>query len=65
MELIDFVLININQLNTFKEKNNLDFKTYKKKIETLSQNLKVQIESINKNNMEYNNRGLQETEKNK
>ena len=61
-ELIDFILININQLNSFKEKNSMDIKTYKKKIETLSQNLKVQIESINKNNMEYNNRGLQETE---
>ena len=37
-KIIDFVLINISQLNTFKEKNNMDFKAYKKKIETLSQN---------------------------
>ena len=62
-EFIDFVLLNINQLNSFKEKNKMDLNAYKKKIETLSQNLKLQIESINKNNMEFNNKGIKETEK--
>ena len=62
-ELIDFILLNLNQLNSFKEKNSIDLKSYKKKIEAISQNLKIQIDSINKNNMEYNNRGQRETEK--
>ena len=62
-ELIDFILFNLNQLNSFKEKNSMDLKSYKKTIEALSQNLKIQIQSINRNNMEYNNRGQKEAEK--
>ena len=62
-ELIDFILLNLNQLNSFKEKNSMDLKSYKKKIETISQNLKIQVDSINKNNMEYNNRAQKEVEK--
>ena len=62
-EFIDFVLLNISQLNIFKEKNNLDLKSYRKKIESLTQNLKIQIESINKNNMEFNNNQIKEAEK--
>ena len=62
-EFIDYVLLNLNQLNTSKEKNNMDFKGYKKKLESLIQNLRIQIESIKKNNMEYSSKGLKEIEK--
>ena len=61
-ELIDFILLNINQLNNYKEKNNFDLKSYKKKMETVSQNLKVQIESINKNGRDYTNKCIRELE---
>ena len=61
-EFIDYTLLNLNQLNSFKEKNDLDLKGYKKKLEILSQGLKVQVESINKNNIEYNNKCLRDIE---
>ena len=62
-EFIDYVLLNLNQLNASKEKNNLDLKGYKKKLESLIQNLRIQIESIKKNNMEFSSKGLKEIEK--
>lgn len=61
-EFIDYTLLHLSQLNNFKEKNDLDLKGYKKKLEILTQGLKVQIESINKNNIEYNNKCLRDIE---
>ena len=62
-EFIDYVLLNINQLNSSKEKNNLDFKGYKKKLESLVQSIKIQIETIKKNYIDFNSKGLKEIEK--
>ena len=45
-EMIDFILLGINQFNTFKEKNAVDFKDYAIKIENLYKSLKAQTDSI-------------------
>ena len=58
-ELIDFILLNLNQLNSYKEKNILDIKNFKKKLETLSQSLKVHTESINRDYINKLIRGIE------
>ena len=46
-DFIDFVVNNINQLNTAKEKNNVDFKNFKKKTDSSITSIKTQIELNN------------------
>ena len=46
-DFIDFVVNNINQLNTAKEKNNVDFKNFKKKNDSSITSIKTQIELNN------------------
>jgi hypothetical protein len=44
--LLDYVLVNINEFVTFKEKNVIDYQGYKTKIELLLKSLKMQADSI-------------------
>ena len=61
-DLIDYILLNITQLSNFKDKNNLDFKSYKTKLEQLVKSFKIQAESIIMNNAEFTNKRISDTE---
>ena len=51
---IDYIILNITQLNNFKEKTNLiDFKSFKSKIEAMIETLRVQITNSSKANNNY------------
>ena len=45
-ELIDYLLVQIGEFNSFKDKSLLDLKSYKTKLETLIQSFKIQIDNI-------------------
>lgn len=62
-ELIDFILLNITQFCTYKEKTNYDFRSYKNKIETLVKSFKLQADSIMSNTMEFTNSKIDSFEK--
>ena len=53
-DLIDYLLNNINQLTLGKEKNVIDIKNMKKKYDTTLQNIKNQLDSINKDAKDSN-----------
>ena len=57
---IDYVLRSLNQLEAFKEKNVIDYKGYKTKIEDLLKSIKMQIESITTSNNKYINKKINE-----
>ena len=61
-DLIDYVLKNISQLATFRDKNVLDFKSYKAKIESLIKSFKMQANSIISNTTEYVNKKNEDLE---
>ena len=62
-EMMDYILLNLNQLLTIKDKNNIDFKSYKTKIESLVKSFKIQTDSIMMNTTEITNKKLEEFEK--
>ena len=62
-EMLDFILLNLNQLITIKDKNSLDFKSYKTKIESLVKSFKIQADSIMLNTTELINKKIEEFEK--
>ena len=45
-EMIDYILYGISQFNSFKDKNEVDFKDYAIKIENIYKSLKAQVDSI-------------------
>ena len=47
-DFIDYTLSNISQLNTAKEKNDVEFKNFRKKTDTSIKNLNTQVESNSK-----------------
>ena len=61
-EFIDYLLIQISQLNSFKEKNILDLKSYKTKLENLIQSFKLQIENITKSMTEFTTKSVNNCE---
>ena len=61
-EFMDFLIINISQLNDFKDKNILDLKTYKTKLDTLIQSYKLQIDNITKSMTEFTTKSVNECE---
>ena len=62
-ELIDYILLNINQLSTFRDKNLLDLKSYKTKLESLVKSFKMQADSIMMNTTEFTNKKINDLEK--
>ena len=62
-ELIDYILLNITQLLTFRDKNLLDFKSYKTKLESLIKSFKMQADSIMMNTTEFTNKKINDLEK--
>ena len=62
-KFIDYVLLNIAQLNTFKDKNlALDFKSYKNKIDNNIEMMKIELENNLNTNTNYTKRTIQESE---
>ena len=61
-EFIDYLLIQISQLNSFKEKNILDLKSYKTKLENLIQSFKLQIDNITKSMTEFTTKSVNDCE---
>ena len=62
-QLIDYLLLNINQFVIFKEKNMIDLKGYKIKLESLLKSLKIQNDSMTSNNIKFINKKISESEK--
>ena len=62
-DLIDYILLNIAQLSNFKDKTDLDYKSYKTKLEQLVKSFKMQAESIITNNTEFTNKKITDSEK--
>ena len=62
-QLIDYLLLNINKFVNFKEKDMLDYKGYKTKLENLFRAFKVQADSIITSNNKHTNKKINETEK--
>ena len=61
-ELIWFILDNITQLNNFKEKNIIDLKSYKNKLESLLITFRTQIDNIMKTMTQFTNKSINESE---
>ena len=61
-ELIDYVLKNISQFSAFRDKNIIDIKSYKAKIESLVGSFKMQANSIISNTTEYVNKKSEDLE---
>ena len=62
-KFIDYVLLNIAQLNTFKDKTlALDFKNYKKQIDNNIEMMKIELENNLNTNTNYTKRTIQESE---
>ena len=52
-DLIDYILSELLLLENYKDKNAMDLSTYKKKLDSLMQGLKFQIEGINKTSAQF------------
>ena len=62
-KFIDYVLLNIAQLNTFKDKTlALDYKNYKNKIDNNIEMMKIELENNLNTNTNYTKRTIQESE---
>ena len=61
-ELIRYILDNITQLNNFKEKNIIDLKSYKNKLESLLITFRTQIDNIMKTMTQFTNKSINESE---
>ena len=61
-EYIDYTLIQISEINTFNEKNILDLKSYKIKLENLVESFKYQINNINNSMTEFTTKCVNDCE---
>ena len=61
-DFIDYVLMQIAQINTYKEKNTLDLSTYKNKLENLIKSLQMQLDNIIKSTNEFTTKSVNECE---
>ena len=61
-EMLRFILDNISKLNTFREKNILDLKSYKVKLESLLITFRTQIDNILKTMTEFTTKSVNEAE---
>ena len=61
-EFIDYLLIQISQLNNFKDKNIFDLKSYKTKLDNLIQSFKLQIDNITKTMTEFTTKSVNNCE---
>ena len=61
-EFIDYVLTQISQTNSFKEKNTSNLNSYKTKIENLIKRLQFQLDNLVKSNNEYTTKSVNESE---
>ena len=59
---IDYLIIQIAQLNTFKEKNILDLKSYKSKLDNLISSFKLQIDNITNTMTEFTTKSVNDCE---
>lgn len=63
-EFFDDTITQIGLLNSFKEKNILDLKKYKERLETIIKTFNLQVDNNTKANMKYTNEICEKTEKN-
>ena len=61
-EFMDYLIIQIAQLNAFKEKNILDLKNYKSKLDDLISSFKLQIDNITKAMTEFTTKSVNDCE---
>ena len=61
-ELIDYILFQLNQNITYREKNALDVSSYKKKLDNISQSLKIQLDNIIRSTNEFTTKSCNECE---
>ena len=61
-ELIDHILFQLNQNISYREKNALDVTSYKKKLDTITQSLKIQLDNIIRSTNEYTTKSCNECE---
>ena len=61
-EFMDYLIIQIAQLNAFKEKNILDLKNYKSKLDDLISSFKLQIDNITKTMTEFTTKSVNDCE---
>ena len=61
-EYIDYTLVQIGEINTFKEKNLLDLKSYKIKLENLVESFKYQINNITNSMTEFTTKCVNDCE---
>ena len=59
---IDYIILQLNQNIAYREKNSLDVSTYKKKLDNISQSLKMQLDNIIKNTNEFTTKSVNECE---
>ena len=62
-QLIDYLLLSITQFINFRDKNMIDFKGYKIKLESLFKSLKAQTDSIITSTNKYTNKKVLDSEK--
>ena len=62
-QLIDYLLLSITQFINFRDKNMIDFKGYKAKLESLFKSLKAQTDSIITSTNKYTNKKVLDSEK--
>ena len=63
-EFFDDTIKQIGLLNSFKEKNIMDLKKYKERLETIIKNFNLQVDNNTKANMKYTNEIKDKTERN-
>ena len=61
-DFIDYVLAQIIQINTYKEKNTLDLNSYKHKLENLIKSLQMQLDNITKSSNEFTTKSVNDCE---
>lgn len=62
-EFTDFILTQISQFTTFKDKQIFDLESYKTKIESISKSLSSQVNTLNTSVMNSTNESIKESEK--
>ena len=62
-EFTDFILTQISQFTTFKDKQIFDLESYKTKIESISKSLSSQVNTLNTSVMNSTNENIKESEK--
>ena len=61
-QMMRYILENISQFNNYKDKNNLDLKTYKNKLENLIVNFKTQIKNIMNTMTQFSSKNINDCE---